>query len=106
MTTLVWQKQPGETILITTDFSEKMVTGETIASIDSTAQALADGSSTNDLTISGAVISGQTVEFLAAGGTIPNRIDVNEKDYKVTITVTTSASQVLENDESLKVKEL
>jgi hypothetical protein len=98
-------KQPGETRLLSMDFSNKMVTAEIISSIDSISQILADGRLTTDLTFSGQVISGQIAQFLVSGGDIPDRDDINECDYKVTATVTTDAGQILENDGILKVKE-
>jgi hypothetical protein len=98
-------KQPGETRLVSMDFSNKMATAEVIVSIDSVAQILADGGSTTDLTFSGQTINGQVAQFLVAGGTIPDRSDIQECDYKVTVTITTDYGQILENDGILKIKE-
>lgn len=102
---IIISKQPGETRLVSMDFSNKMVATETIVSIDSVTQSLANGGATTDLVFSGETVSDQTAQFLVSGGDIPARADIPECDYKVTVTVTTSLSQVLENDGILKVKE-
>lgn len=103
------QKQPGETKRVSMDFSNKMISGELIVSIDNVEQTLYEPNGTDqpttDLSFSGQVISGQVAQLLVAGGTIPSRGDIKEQDYKVTITVTTDAGQILENDGLLKVKE-
>jgi len=100
-------KQPGETRLVSMDFSNKMADDEVIVTIDDVAQSLTDGGVTTDLTITGEVISvsGQIAQFLVAGGIIPTRPDIKETSYKITVTVTTDADQVLENDGLLLVKE-
>lgn len=103
------QKQPGETKRVSMDFSNKMITGEVILSIDNIAQTLYEPEGTDqpttDLVFSGQSISGQVAQFLVAGGNIPTRSDIKEQDYKVTVTVTTDNGQILENDGILKVKE-
>lgn len=99
------QKQPGETRLFSMDFSNKMVSNEAIVSIDNISQILANGDATTDLVFTNQSFSAQVVQFLIAGGEIPARKDINECDYKVTVTVTTDAGQVLENDGILKIKE-
>ncbi len=98
-------KQPGETRLVSMDFSNKMATAETIVSIDNVTQSLADGSAIADLIFSGQTINGQIAQFLVAGGSIPDRADIQQCDYKVTVTITTDAAQILENDGILKIKE-
>ena len=98
-------KQPGETRLVSMEFSNKMVTGESLISIVNVTQSLVDGGATTDLVFSGQVFSGQIAQFLVSGGTIPDRTDINYCDYKVTVEVTTDASQILENDGILRVKE-
>jgi len=102
-------KQPGETRLVSMDFSNKMQTGETIVSVDNIAQQIyvenGPDLPTTDLTFSGQAFSGQVAQCLVSGGQIPTRDDIPECDYKVTFTVTTSNGQILENDGILKVKE-
>ena len=103
---IVIQKQPGETRLVSMDFSNKMDTAEIILSIDDIRQLINDtGGTTTDLTFAGQTINGQVAQFLVSGGTIPDRTDINECDYKVTVEVTTDLGQVLENDGILKIKE-
>lgn len=86
-------KQPGESRLLSMDFSKKMSKGETITTIDSTV------SNPAGLTFPSTTPSGQDAGILISGGD-------NHKKYKVTVTVTTSLSQILENDGYLDVKEL
>lgn len=98
-------KQPGETRLVSMDFSNKMATGEIVVSIDTITQLLADGGTTSDLVFSGQTINAQVAQFLVSGGTIPDRSDIQECDYKVTVKITTDLGQILENDGILKIKE-
>lgn len=103
------QKQPGETRLVSMEFDNKMDAAEIMVSIDSVDQVVSDGKSgwavTTDLTFSGQTISGQIAQFLVSGGEIPDRPDINECDYKITVTITTDLGQILENDGILKIKE-
>ena len=103
------QKQPGETRLVSMEFTNKMDSAETIVSIDSIQQFLydADGADapTSDLVFTGQTINGQIAQFLVSGGSIPDRADIQECDYKVTVTVTTDIGQILENDGILKIRE-
>ena len=61
-------KQPGETRSYTMDFSNLMVTGETIDSFETPTSELRGGG-TSDLVISGTAIDGQTITMTIAGGT-------------------------------------
>jgi len=100
------QKQPGETRIVSMAFDNKMAASETIVSIDSIDQLINDtGGATTDLTFTGQTINGQIAQFLVSGGEIPDRTDINECDYKVTVTITTDLGQILENDGILKIKE-
>jgi hypothetical protein len=105
LSNITLQKQPGESRLLSMPFDNKMVSGEIITAINSVTQTLADGGATSDLTFSGQVFAGQIAQMLIAGGTIPNRDDIQFCDYKVTVTITTDLGQILENDGILKVKE-
>ncbi len=93
-------KQPSETHLITFDFSSKMVALETIISVSSNislpASITFDASPT---------INSQTVDVLISGGSAPTRSDISYTPYKLTMIVTTSANQILENDISLNVQD-
>lgn len=92
-------KQPGETRLFDMSFANKMRDGETIVSIDSITSV------PNDLTFNNSVYSGQVVQTLIGGGTIPIRPDTPEESYIVTFVITTSSGQILENEGILIVKE-
>jgi hypothetical protein len=92
-------KQPAETRLLSMGFDNKMVTGELITSIDSMVSDPAG------LTFAGESFSGQIAQALISGGTIPDRADCNEREYKVTFTISTDMNQVLENDGILIVRE-
>jgi len=85
-------KQPAEVRLFGMDFSNKMDKAETILSVDDTASAPVG------ITFTGSTIDGQIVNVLCNGGT-------SGKKYKITVTVTTDAGQVLENDGFLEVQE-
>ena len=98
-------KQPAEVRRVSMDFSNKMATTESIASILSVTQSKADGSATTDLTFSDQTFSAQVAQMLISGGTIPNRDDINYCDYKVTVRVSTDDGQELENDGILRVQE-
>jgi hypothetical protein len=95
------RKQVSETRLVTMEFGNKMATGETITDVDTHV------SDPVGLSFANAVVStdGQKVNVLVSGGSIPDREDCNERAYKVTITCSTDASQILENDGILVVAE-
>lgn len=91
------EKQPGETRAYSMDFSNLMSSNETISSVSTVASELRGGA-TSDLTISSETISGQTVQMNIAGGTDGNV-------YRVEVTIITSASQILEGDGMLRVRD-
>lgn len=97
-------KQPGETRLLSMDFSNKMVTGELISTVDSIS-ATVMGEANTDLTFDNLTANGQQADFTVAGGVIPTREDIDYCDYKVSVTVTTDAAQVLVNDGMLRVQD-
>ena len=92
-------KQPSEERLFDFYFDNKMRTGETILSVDSVVSDPAG------ITFISTSFSGQVVQLLVAGGVNPDRGDLDYTKYKITVTVSTSASQVLENEGFLHVKE-
>ena len=97
-------KQPGETRLLSMDFSNKMTTGEVISSVDSIS-ATHYGEVNTDLTFGNLTANAQQADFTVAGGIVPVREDINYCDYKVTVSVTTDLGQVLENDGMLRVQD-
>lgn len=98
MTTIT--KQPSETHLVEFDFSDKMITGETIVSMDSAVSAplgIVFGNSPS--------IVDHRVYILISGGVAPSRYDIDQAPYKLTMIVTTSVGQILEEDITLNIQE-
>lgn len=91
---VIVKKQPGETIKTSMDFSNWIDTGVTISSPIVT--HVSYGCETGDLTITGVVVNGQTVEMLISGGT-------NGYRYRVQVQVNTSGGEVLQGDGILEV---
>lgn len=85
-------KQPNEVRLFGMSFENKMEKTETITSVDSTI------SNPTGITFVGNTIEGQIVHILCSNG-------ANTKKYKVTVTITTSFNQQLENDGFLEIIE-
>ena len=87
-------KQPSETLLVDMSFSNKLREGETILAIDSVV------TSDVDLVVETQTITAaaDTVELLISGGSLTVRTDIEEREYIVTVIVSTSASQILENE--------
>ena len=86
-------KQPNESRLFGMPFKNKLVTGEVISSVDSAVATPAG------LTVAVDSYSKDVVNILVSGGT-------NNIKYKVTVTVTGSKSQVLENEGFIEIKEI
>lgn len=100
MATKPIEKQPSETIRINFDFSSKMTASETIVSVDSNVSdpaGIVFGNSP--------VINAQDVYILISGGVAPGRYDIDQSPYKLTMIVTTSIGQVLEEDITLNVQD-
>lgn len=99
-------KQPSEVKLCSMSFANKMTGAEEIFSIVSIEQSyLSSGVTSIDLDFTNQTFSGMVAQFLVGGGVVPARNDKKETDYKVTVKVTTTFNQELENDGILKVKE-
>lgn len=86
-------KQPGESRLYSMEFAANLAAGETIATVDSVT------ASPSGLTIGSPVANGTKADVRISGGTAPTT-------YKVTFTVTTSASNILEAEGVLVVRQL
>jgi len=95
-------KQPSEKIIVYMDFSNKMTTGEAVTGIVTGFPV----SNPSGLTFSGESFSGKVVQFYVEGGTVPQRKDINEVEYKVTCQITTSNGQIIEGDGILIVREV
>lgn len=93
-------KQPSESRLYQFIYSNLLETGETIASIISVEQVnLGRVTGSADLSLDTAIQGTTAIQVRISGGT------VNES-YKLTTKVTTSASNILELDGILHVREL
>ena len=79
------------------DFSNLMVDGEAISSIDSVTSEKRGGG-TSDLILTDQSISGQTVLVWIAGGTACYT-------YRITIKITTTLGQELEGDGLMKIED-
>jgi hypothetical protein len=93
-------KQPAESRNYHFVFSNLLGSSETIQSIQSITQVnLGNVESSNDLTITNGIISGETVQVRLSGGT-------ELESYKLTVLINTSDSNILELDGILHVREL
>lgn len=93
-------KQPGETRLVIVDFKSKMSSGETVVSVDST------NTDPAGLTFASETELVQSASVLVSGGSAPSRTDIDYNSYKMTMTITTSAGQILEEETEIRVKEV
>ena len=84
-------KQPSESRRYTFDFSKNMGVNDTIASVDSFTV------SPSGPTLGSPVISGKQVQARVSGGT-------SGTQYKLTMVVTTSASDIIEGEAQLFVR--
>lgn len=84
-------KQPGETIVVSMDFSNWISSSVTISNPDISVDI-------TGLTITGEAISGQTVQMTIAGG-------IDGATYRIQVLVETSDSQILIGDGILKVRD-
>lgn len=90
------EKQEVERRYYSMDFSNLMVTGETISSITSITSEDRDGGNTSDLVIGSESINGQTVEMWISGGT---KFHV----YRVEVNITTNTGQILQGDGLMEI---
>jgi len=91
-------KQPSEVRSYTMDFSNLMITGETITSIVSVTSSRIGGDGASELIITDKVIDGQTITMTIASG-------LNRQKYITEVIIMTSAGQTLEGDGMLQVKD-
>ena len=92
-------KQPSEDRQVTMDFSNLLSTSETISSISSVSHELRGGG-VSDLTVYNEAKGSDstTVTFWVSGGT-------NNNTYRIEIVVVTNASQTIEGDGLLSVRD-
>jgi|TARA_R100000322_G_scaffold83817_1_gene52311 hypothetical protein len=91
-------KQPAEVRKYAMDFSNVLSSSETIVSsgvYPQVASELLNGGS-SDLTIYNEAIDGNKIEFWVSGGT-------DGTSYRLEVSITTSAEQILEGDGILRV---
>ncbi len=88
-------KQPGESRVYTMDFSANLIDGETVTSV------IGVTGSPDGLTIGAASVTsdGKKAQFRVSSG-------VDGSSYKITVSVNTSLSNILESDGTLLVKQL
>jgi len=86
-------KQPSESRLYTMEFAPNLAAGETVTSVSSCTASPAG------LTLTGAAASGTKATVRISGGTA-------DTTYKVTFVVITSASNTLEGEGYLVVRQL
>lgn len=95
-------KQPAEAIRYTTDFSERLADGDTVASVAYSGIANTQGTVSGDAvpTLSDEQIDSSVgVRHLIAGG-------LSGQTYKVTVRVATTLGETLEHEYRLKVKDI
>ncbi len=88
-------KQASEVLTYTMDFSNLMVTGETISTISSVTSELRGGGG-SDLGLSSETIVGQTVTVIISGGT-------RNQTYRIEIIIISSGLSTIEGDGLLKI---
>lgn len=86
------EKQPTESLLYDMDFVGRLEDGETLTAVSAVT------GSPSGLTIGTASYSGTRAQFRISGGT-------SGTTYKITVTVTTSASNTLEGEGNLFVRD-
>ena len=91
MGNLFFDKQPDEEFIISVEFTDRMTTGETIASNTVTAVNISTGADATDDVFDYATITGQFLYIRVLGGT-------SGISYKMTITITTSTGNILEEE--------
>ena len=87
------EKQPSESLLYDMDFVGRLDDGETITAVSSVTASPAD-----ELTIGTASYSGTRAQFRISGGTAG-------VTYKITVVITTSASNTREGEGNLFVRD-
>lgn len=96
----VIEKQPAESKLYQWNYAEELESGETITSVNSiTDENLGKVSGSSDITIGPETIITPSVQIRISGGT-------DHENYKVTMLVTTSLSNILELDAVLHVRDI
>ena len=97
-----FEKQPSERFAIYGDFSENMVTDETIVSHTVTAVDASGADATNEVLQSCSdAHAGQIVQVVVQTG----ETSANKTPYKITFRVTTSTANKWELDVKMKIKD-
>lgn len=90
-------KQPAEKEQLTVNFAKRLALSETVSSGTVTSILVSTGASTTSTIISSVVASGTNITFYVQAGS-------NGETHQITITATTSNSQILEEDLTLVIK--
>jgi len=90
-------KQPADVRQYTMDFSNLLASNESLESLTSITHTVRGGG-VSDLTVNSTSISGNTIAFWISGGT-------DNTTYRLEILVVTTASQTLEGDGLLSVRD-
>ena len=90
-------KQPSEIFPITLDFSRRLATGETISSKTVTAAIVGGGDATATV-IDSSAIDGTEINITVKAGS-------DGVEYKITVKITSSASNVFEDEITMTVTE-
>jgi len=91
-------KQPGETLTLGMDFSNRLTTGETLTGTPTITVVFEGTGLAGDVTATGEVIAGDNVTAKYAAG-------ADGQMYRIQITVSTSNSNVLIGDGILRVED-
>lgn len=89
-------KQPSELFTIAIDFTDRMATGETLASAVVTAATVAGVDATATVIVSSSVSSPNVLVRVQAG--------TDGVDYKITAVATTATAEVYEADVVMRVR--
>lgn len=92
----IFIKQPAETFTIAVDFTDRMATGEALSSATVTAIDSKGATQTTTVIASSSVSSPNVLVRVKAG--------TDGERYKITVTATTSTTEVYEADVIMRVK--
>jgi len=98
MAKLFFDKQPSEEFFIAIDFSDRLADGETISSKIVTAVNVATGIDTTTVVINSSAIDGDDINIKVKAGT-------SGEKHKITVQITTSGSNILEEEVIMHVIE-
>ena len=98
MANLYFDKQPSEIFSIAVNFSDRLADEETISSVDVSAIDIATGNDATATVIDSSAIDGVNINIKVKAGT-------DDYSYKITIKITTSGSNIFEEEVIMHVVE-